>query len=396
MKCALHRILFLSVLLLGLGCGEAELPEIDAIENAELDEVSEAATEVNDPIAQSTSTFVPESSVAAGPTATAEPPNLPTAESTEAPTREATAAPDEEPETFALAPLAQAWPVGEAAVVEGTSPKPGEIITVVLHAGPHRLAEGEAVVDDDGRWRAELDVPHNVQGTAYMLAVSQDGQLRENIWLAPGGADPRGIEIVPIQPAPNQKAITGTSLFFSGDVTNVVGRKVNVGFLINNCSEYVAQQEVTLGGDSAFWNGVLILPRVLEDERGCASIITGNPQSGHWRQVLIPMEVVPLDLEGGEPLFVIGNRPDKPLKAGATVTLYGTAVRLPDPTIQIKVVSDEAPNVNVETTTFVNDFGYWEITLLLPPELVGPATVVMTASDGETAVTREAKLTVAP
>lgn len=393
MKYALHWIL-LFVLFVCVACGEAGQTAVESVQNSIGSEPPDVVTAEPSPVPTASA----EVEVLPSPDFT--PTVVPTQEPTGAPTEETvkrpTAVPTRQPHPFLIVSFPEQMPVGETAVVEGVAPRVGETVAVTLHAGPHLLARVESTVDDAGSWRVELPVPHNVQGESHLIASTGGEELHELVRLLAGGSDPRGITITPVQPAPSQTAVSGTTLFLSGDVTNVINRKITVGFLANDCTEYVARQEVVLDADSTFWNAVIILPRILEGKRGCASISTGSPESDTWREILIPMEIVSLDAEEAEPVFVLGNRPDQPLKAGSTVKLFGTAVHLPGPNLQISVVSDEDPDVRAEAAVRINDFGYWETAISIPTELVGPATVRMTSSDGATVIIKEAKIVVAP
>lgn len=285
---------------------------------------------------------------------------------------------------------------GETAVIAGTAPNIGGDVTVELVAGPHLLAQTSTQVNGNGDWEVQLPVPFTVYGAGRIRALSGVETAVRPVGLLVAEADPLGVTVNGVQPFPDTTAVSGAPLFFAGNVTNAINQTVVVSFLIDECRETVSTQTITLGGEAVYWNAFIILPQNLADDRGCASILTGDPASGEWREQIIPMQLVQLGDEAAEGLITVGNRPDMPFDAGSSIYLFGSAINLPEPFIEIEWIGEGDNPVFIVTSTDVDNFGYWDVDIDIPEGLSGQTTMIISAGEGEDAISAEFSIPVVP
>lgn len=312
------------------------------------------------------------------------------------PTEEAAPPPTPEPKPFDFTQVPPQIMNGETAVIAGTAPNIGGDVTVELVAGPHLLAEGTSQVNDNGDWQVELSVPYSVYGAGRVQALSEAETAVRPIAIRASDSDPLDVAINGVQPFPDTVAVAGAPLFFSGNVKNAINGNVTVSFWINDCTEQVANQPITLGNGAEFWNALIYLPQNLADDRGCASIATGSAASGNWREHIIPVEILQLNDEEAEGFITIGNRPDQPFRAGTSIYLFGTALNLPEPFIEIDWIGEGDNPVFLITTTNVDDFGYWDAEIDIPEGLSGQTRMIISSGEGEAEISTEFTVPVNP
>lgn len=378
----IHHWLFLIIIIFGLaGCAEpAPNQPLPAATSVSLVTPLPSPTQTTIPPTAFVEAIVAETAEPLEPTQSVPTP-LPTPEPTE-PAVE----PSEDLSSFIIQPPPVPLRTGETAVIEGRSPHVGGTVTVAVHAGPHLLATAQAVVDGSGAWVAELPLPFTVSGAAEIKAADDSEMGAVDVKIIASGNDPQGIDLMVSQPVPDSTAVSGAPLFFAGDVANAIDRSLTIGFLAN-CNNLVARQNITLtGNDAVFWNAIIILPRDIDADMGCASVATGNTESNTWREVLIPLSLIDLDDEAAVGLIQIGNRLDMPPQAGSNVTLFGSALNLTTPELNIEWRRDEGEQTALTRTVPVDSFGYWEANFELPPDFFGE-TVLNFKAAGEDAVT---------
>jgi hypothetical protein len=396
MKYTLHWILFVLMIGLVVACGEAPAETVDTTQSV--------ATAVSPEEPANTENMVSEAETAVIEPTLPAPVVVELAPTEEPPVEEAPAAtvapaPTDEPVEeavvlLAITELVPEWTVGTGNSVAGTAPHGGEAVAIQLVAGAHLLVEGEAVADQAGNWQVELLVPYNVTGVASVQATVREETAVQAVQLLPNAADPSGVSVTAVLPTSDSLAVSGAPLLLAGNSTNLIGRKLTMGFLFNDCTEYAASQTISLDGDSVFWNGMIILPRELPGDAGCVTISTGSVQAGDWRELLIPIQLVGLEDEAAQGLITLGNHPDLPPRAGSTVTLYGTAVNIPSSELTITLVGEG--DVTQSLIVTVDTFGYWEAPIQLLPELVGNVTVQFHSADGANSVQSQSTLEIAP
>lgn len=291
MKSILHWMTMFLLLFVVIACGEApDAPdEAEPSEPIVLEEEEAEETAVSPPTpavaeAESEPTQPAEPEPTEPPQEEAAPPPTP------GPMEEPTAESVEEDRPLSIDRMPPELIVGQTAVLEGAAPA-SSTVTLLLQAGEHELANLETTASPSGGWRIELPVPFMVQGAARLMVAAEAEQQVRPIRLTSGEGDPSGIELSVTQPVAEETAVSGQSLNFAGEVTNAIGSKITLGFLANDCTERIAQQEITLDVASASWNGVILLPQVIQGEHGCATITTGMPNNGNWRQIIIPMQI---------------------------------------------------------------------------------------------------------
>lgn len=400
MRSAWHWLLFISFLFILSACGEP--PESDTVLNTPIDNaiVDESATVNAEETAVIEMVVVDDTAVPA-PTLDATvvseeapPPPPPTVVVEDAPPPPAP--PAQEPKPFEITQLVPQLVGGGTATVAGTAPTAGGEVTVELWAGPHLLAESTTTVNENGDWRVELPVPLTVHGAARVRAVSLNETAVRPLELLPSEDDPLDVAVMGAQPLPEDTAVAGAPLFFAGNVTNAINRTITISFWINDCTESVATQSVTLDGSAVYWNALIILPPFLDAEQGCASISTGDSTTGTWREEIIPLRVIQMEDDAAQGLITLGNRPDEPFKAGSTIYLYGSALNIPDTTMTISWVGEGENAAFLNTAVEVDSFGYWDTDITIPAELVGQTTMTFTSGTGDEATTAEVTIPVNP
>lgn len=278
-------------------------------------------------------------------------------------------------------------PVGQPLRVAGVVPNDGQgEVRIELVAGQHVLATAVATVDANGDWETELDVPRQIRGAAT-LSTSYQNDVKQATLELVSGVDATASQIVLSRPAAGEMAVAGAPLFFSGDVQGAQNQTITIGFMVDGCTRFVAQQSFTLAAADAPWTGLLLLPQVLPGDSGCAVAYTGTYDGAGWRAFIRPLPIYQADDEAVDNLFVLGNRLDTPLRGGQAITLYGAALNVPGTTAELRWLLPDNETSAIGSA-LIDSFGYWEVTTAVPSGVASLQLEIVVANDSDSASTQ--------
>lgn len=336
------------------------------------------------PVATETSqppTAIPETPEQPTPTADSVTPTA-IAEMPEA-TVTSTVEPTSEPAVLTIDTPAEGetWNTGSSVTISGTAPPDAELISVTLRAAGLTLDSAEATPAKDGDWDATLNVPGTLTGTALVQAAAGDDATVEipvRITL-PGATS--GPAIALDHPQDMSTVVSGHVLFFTGTVQRPADEMVTIAVLFEDCQTVASTTSFNVGEGGQWW-GYLVVPETVFGP-GCALAYTGEFGDDEWRAAHAPIDILEMDAEEARGLF-IGNFADSELTPGESVTVYGSAYNAPNNRVQVAL---QIGGTNVaQGTTTTDGFGYWEINLVLPPDIPEDATGQFSATvsyDGE-------------
>jgi hypothetical protein len=166
--------------------------------------------------------------------------------------------------------------------------------------------------------------------------------------------------------------VAGRYLFFDGYAQRPVGG-VTISLWADNCQTEVARQFFPLRGDT-YWHGFLVAPRELTGP-ACAIAYYGEPGAPEeWREALVTVDVLPADDPEASGVTVGYPPPGRTLLAGRSYPVYGTAYNAPENRVDVMILLENG-RVLAQGFAAANLFGYWEVSLRLPADAEGPATI---------------------
>lgn len=260
----------------------------------------------------------------------------------------------------------------------------GDILSVTLRSSSgSTLASGDVELKSFSSWIATIDIPDSTGGNAEIEARVADNSGNivalnaVQIVLVPDPEDSNQyLEL--FRPTIDSVAVAGYHLFFDGVASIPVDNIVTISARNNSCQSEIARQSYRLRG-SGYWQGFLPLP---VDVIGpiCAIAQFGTEGEEGWREVQIPIDVIPKGDVQGDSILIGNPTPGSNLNPGQQLLLYGTAYNVPDNQILVSVLLENG-RLLTEKMTLVDYFGYWEIELFIPGSAPGPASIE--ASYGE-------------
>jgi hypothetical protein len=244
------------------------------------------------------------------------------------------------------------------------------------------LQEAQALVQDIS-WESGFTVPEIVGGVALLRATVRN----EN-------GEPLAEHEVPIhlvlntetmdrylalfRPVAGDNAMAGFNLFFDGRAQRPVNNTVTISVWIEECQTQVARQSFVLRG-SGYWQGFVIIPSTVAGP-GCAIAYFGSPEEETRREVHIPVQILANDDEEARGI-VIGNPPaDSSVVAGGELLIYGTAINASEESVEVSILLENGRIVN-QSSTETDYWGYWELPVLIPFDVEGPAVITAAAGD---------------
>ena len=178
-----------------------------------------------------------------------------------------------------------------------------------------------------------------------------------------------------------------------GDSNNLINDAFTIGVLVDDCTNFIAAQKISLASGS--WYGFVILPQNIEPGPACAVAYTGEYGEGVWREALIPIQLLAAD-DAQATMLQLGNPGDLGFTVGNTTNLFGVAINVPERAVEIMLVLDSASGeseIITSGTAFADPFGLWSIDLELPDDAPsGPA--LLTISSGADDSYQEVRLPV--
>jgi hypothetical protein len=244
------------------------------------------------------------------------------------------------------------------------------------------VSEGGGATDT---WQATLTVPLSTLGPAQLQASLRNEQNQALI-----------IDLVPVElvldaeltdryitlnePAPGALAYAGSYLYLAGSMNRPAGGLITMALLTDACGTIASRQSfgVRSGGS---WYGYLLVPT---DVAGPACLVAsfGEPGAETWRRSLRPLEVIPYGAADAPPsLQITGPAANATAPDGATFTVSGLAFNTDASAISISVVLDNGLLLAQANAT-IDEFGYWEASIGLPPGVTGNAAINVSVGEG--------------
>lgn len=261
---------------------------------------------------------------------------------------------------------------------------PEQLVKVSLVTLNGRLLASSLAQMNELGWEAQLSVPNQVSGLAYLYATVHPDASSEEIVIVDRetvrlvlDVDNADRYLALYRPVGGETAVSSYNFFFDGVVYRPTGSLITISIWMDDCQTQVAEQSFVLNG-SGYWQGFLQLPWNLEGD-GCAVAHFGEPFTADWREAVTLITVLlPTDKEANG--VTIGNPPPgRTYTPGQLVYLYGTAYTDDG----FARVQGELENGRLATDNNidVDERGYWEYSFRLPAEVEGQ--VAITVSTGE-------------
>lgn len=238
------------------------------------------------------------------------------------------------------------------------------------------LAEAEAAVED-GFWESAISVPDSVSGIAFLTATVRDGdgalvtenELPVNLALDVESSD-RYLAL--FRPREGDPAMGGFNLFFDGRAQRPVANTVTISVWSDDCRTQVARQSFVLRG-SGYWQGFVIIPQSVSGP-GCAIAHFGTPGEESWRSVQIPLLIADNEDSAAGGVTIGNPPPDSRVTGGKDLLLYGTALNASEEEVRVAVMLENGRILN-ESSVLADYWGYWELLVLIPGDVQGPAAI---------------------
>lgn len=259
-----------------------------------------------------------------------------------------------------------------------------ELLVISLVATDGRLlTEMTAPASEEELWEAALVIPPYVTGPAQLQAELRDSSgavlsqsVIDVVLVLESTASDRYLSV--FRPAPGGTAVAGHYLFFEGWAQRPNG-VVTVGLLEPDCQTFAARQSFEMRG-SGYWQGFLVVPRTYSGA-GCAVVWTSDRGTESWREAFVPVSIVGEDDPTGRGVLISSPALDSSHDAGETLTIYGVVYNAVDDEVSVGVFLENG-RVITQQIVDVQSWGYWEVDVVLPVDVSGPA--VITVSTGNT------------
>ncbi|KAA3655990.1 MAG: hypothetical protein DWQ04_32405 [Chloroflexi bacterium] len=249
------------------------------------------------------------------------------------------------------------------------------------------LVEQEAQPNEIG-WETLIPIPNNVSGAAWLQAAvrAEDGSLqnlyRHPITLVPNKEmDSRFLQLY--RPVVDETAVSGFNVFFDGDIKGAVNNQLTISLWVDECQTQVAKQSFKLGASnqSFYWQGFAIAARDASGP-GCAVASFGEPGSENWREASVPINILPTTDQDAKGIR-IGNPPPKSeIVSGSQMFINGSALNVADEDILVSILLENGRIVS-QTPAHTDWWGYFELTVLIPPDIEGPAQIIAEFGAGD-------------
>lgn len=265
-------------------------------------------------------------------------------------------------------------------VVQG---EPEHTVAVALvSATGHVLANAIAPVEEN-IWITELFVPPNVSGLAQLQAqvLSADNEvLASDVIVVSLVIDTAVSEqyLALFRPGNGDLTVADHNVFFDGFLSRPGGGFLNLSIWTEDCQTKVAQFGFGMRS-SSYWQGFVIVPRDLSGS-ACAVASVGDPSTDNWFETHVLIDILHQDDEDAIGVVIGNPPPNRTIEAGQTFFIYGTAYNAPNDEVLVSVLLDNG-RIITESIIEADDWGYWELSILLPFDLEGQA--VITAILGE-------------
>lgn len=281
--------------------------------------------------------------------------------------------------------------VGNPLTVSGLmESEPGQTISVTLRSRNGRTLAQSFAAESEIGWQTTLTVPVNVTGPGNVLVTMQDEAQNVTAFHdVPVVLEMTNLEgqeryLDLYRPESQETAVGGFNLIFDGEVLRPAGNVVTISVWGNECQERMAQQSFTMGSSAKpfYWQGFVVVPEDLVGP-ACAVASFGEPGSANWREVQVPIEVLAQDNIEARGVTIGSPVPESDVTAGEEVLFYGSAMNVASGPVSLSILMEDGRIVGGgEAET--DYWGYWEIPLFLPPDLIGLAEITVAAGEGDT------------
>ena len=277
-------------------------------------------------------------------------------------------------------------------------PPTTEPISVTVTVGSFTAVSAQVVPDGTmGSWELTTTLADTISGPGVLTAaLGEMAQVEQPIAIAfdRSSEDPY---IALSRPVQGETAVAGYTFFFHGDSNNLIDDAFTIGVMVDNCSNFIAAQKISLS--SGQWYGFVILPQNAAVGPACAVAYTGEYGTNDWRQVQIPIQLRAFD-DTQAFLLNLGNLGELTFKRGEATNLFGVAVNLTDRAVDIELVLDSASGGSQLVATgkaFADQFGFWSIDLELPDNApIGSGLLTISGGVGDSYQEIRQPVTISP
>lgn len=290
--------------------------------------------------------------------------------------------------------------LGSTLTVRGVvQAEPNHTVAIALvSATGHLLANATAPIADNV-WLTELAIPVNVSGLAQLQAqvLSADNEVLASDVLLVSLVIDTGVTsqyLAMFRPGTGDLGVADHNLFFDGFLSRPGGGFLNLSIWTEDCQTKVAQFGFAMRS-SSYWQGFVIIPRDISGP-ACAVASVGQPGADNWYEAHVPLTLLNQD-DPDAIGIVIGNPPpNRTVEAGQTFFIYGTAYNAPNDEVLVSVLLDNG-RIITESIIEADDWGYWELSILLPFDLEGQAVITAILGDpSDPTAQTEAFITIDP
>ena len=260
-------------------------------------------------------------------------------------------------------------------------PPTTEPLTLTLTVGSFTAVSTQITpTAEDGSWELTTTLAKAASGPGSLTVTLGDlAQAEQPVSLAfDNSTDEPYISLS--RPVEGETAVAGHAFLMQGDSNNLINDSFTIGVLVDDCTNFIAAQKISLSSGS--WYGFVILPQNVDPGPACAAAYTGEYGEGDWREALIPIQLLAADDPQATSLQ-LGNPVDLEFAVGDTTNLLGVAINVPERAVDIMLVLDSASGeseVVTSGTAFADPFGLWSIDLELSDDATsGPALLIISS-----------------
>ncbi|MCA9924067.1 MAG: hypothetical protein KC419_03640 [Anaerolineales bacterium] len=279
--------------------------------------------------------------------------------------------------------------MGESLRVFGLVQKnEGENVWVSLKSSNGRLlVEQQAQINEIG-WETTIPIPNQVSGAALLQAgIRDEAGILQNLYQQPVRLVPnRDIEsrfLILNRPEVDETAVSGFNIFFDGELKGAAGNQVTISLWADKCRTRIARQSFVLGASSQsfYWQGFVIAPRNVAGP-ACAVASFGEPGDSNWREAVVPINILATDDRDAKGIRISNPRPNTEIEAGTEMFINGTALNVAADEILVSILLENGRIVS-QTNVNTDYWGYFELTVLIPFDIVGPAQIIAEYGEGD-------------
>ena len=276
-------------------------------------------------------------------------------------------------------------------------PPTSDSISLTLTIGSFTAVSAQINPDAaTGSWELTTTLADNVSGPGLLIVSWGDlAQTQQDIRLAFDSTTEEPY-IALSRPVQGETAVAGHAFFFQGDSSNLIDDAFTIGVLVDNCSNFIAAQKISLS--SGNWYGFVILPQNAAAGPACAVAYTGEYGEEGWREALIPIQLHAFD-DPQATLLSLSNPGELTFTVGSVTNLFGVAVNVPDRAVDIVLVLDSTSGSQLVASgkAFADQFGFWSIDLELSDDAPsGPGLLTVSSGEGDSYQEIRQTVTISP